>query len=355
MELTKIIYAGAIGQGLLIIVLLLTAIRSNFKANLFLLILVLFMLKVIVIGYAGLAGWNVEWLKRYSIYPLFAHGPVVYCYCLFMTQKQPHAYRFLLHFLWLLLPFLWIELGLYQSNFGLNLLYVSSFLHVIGYYILSIYVLYQYSATIKLNFSNTEKYKLRWLMVLLSSLGALLFIDLGLTMLGGVLFNNPSYFEIPHLLVLESLYVFGLGIFAAKQPEIIFDKPLVQSNRKYERSSLNFQKAELISTTIMSILKQEKLYLENGLSLSQLSDKLDIPPSHLSQVLNENMKVSFYDLINRLRIEHSQSLLVCKSNESKSILDIAFESGFNNKTSFNSAFKKYTDSTPSTYRRKNQR
>ena len=169
MELVKIIYPAAIGQGILIIVLLLTAIRANFRANLFLLILVVFMLNAILMGYAQVVGWDITWLQRISIYPLFAHGPIVYSYCLFMTNKQTSSY-FWLHFLWLMWPFIWVKLELYQSDFGLNLLHVSSFIQLVGYYVLSLLILRRYSDTIKQNFSNTEKYKLRWLFVLISFL-----------------------------------------------------------------------------------------------------------------------------------------------------------------------------------------
>jgi len=240
---------------------------------------------------------------------------------------------------------------MYQTEFGLNLLHVTSFIQLVSYYILSIWQLKRYSETMKLNFSNTDKYKLRWLFILLSGLGGLLFIDLGLTLLGSLLSSDPMALEIPHLLVLEACYVFGIGVFAAKQPNIIFDKPLVETSRKYDRSSLNHKKAEALSFELNRLLKTERLYLDSELSLTQLSEKLGVVPTHLSQVLSENMLTSFYDLINQLRIEESKKLLELSLRDKKSVLDIAFESGFNNKTSFNNAFKKYTSMTPSIFKK----
>lgn len=355
MELLKIIYAAALGQGLLIVVLLLTSTKANRKANLFLLALVVLMLKAIFVGYAGLSGWDVAWIRQPSIYLLFAHGPIVYCYCLFMTNRQEPGLRFLWHFAWLLFPFIWLQLEMYRSNSGLNMLFLISFLQLTGYYILAIWQVYRYSETIKLNFSNTEKYKLRWLFVLISSLGALMFIDLGLALLGGVLFSDETSLQIPHLSVVEACYVFGIGVFAAKQPDIIFDRPLVEATRKYDRSSLNHQKAEKLGREIDALLTGEKLYLNSELSLTQLSQKLNVPPVHVSQVLNENMETSFYDLINQLRIDESKRLLELSLVDKKSVLEIAFESGFNNKTSFNNAFKKYTGITPSVFKKNLQK
>lgn len=354
LELLKIIYGAAIGQGLLIIVLLLTSTKANMKANLFLLALVVLMLKAILVGYAGLNGWNVTWIRQPSVYLLFAHGPIVYCYCLFMTNRQPPGLRFLLHFAWLLFPFIWFQLKMYRSDFGLNVLFLTSFLQLTGYYILAIWQVYRYSETIKLNFSNTEKYKLRWLFVLISSLGALMVIDLGLALIGRFLFSDATALQIPHLSVVETCYVFGIGVFAAKQPSIIFDQPMVETTRKYDRSGLNHQKAEELGREIDALLIREKLYLDSEFSLTQLSQKLNVSPVHVSQVLNENMETSFYDLINQLRIEESKRLLELSLVDKKSVLEIAFESGFNNKTSFNNAFKKYTGVTPSIFKKKLQ-
>jgi YesN/AraC family two-component response regulator len=90
------------------------------------------------------------------------------------------------------------------------------------------------------------------------------------------------------------------------------------------------------------------MFLDADLSLKQLSEALNIKERSISQAINtiENKIFKYY--INELRINHSLGLL--SSQKDKPIFEVMFESGFNTKTAFNSAFKKYTGKTPSEFR-----
>ena len=74
---------------------------------------------------------------------------------------------------------------------------------------------------------------------------------------------------------------------------------------------------------------------------------------HLSYIINDKFNLNFYDFINKYRIEESKQYLN-KSSNIKTVLEIAYKVGFNSKTTFNSAFKKYTDMTPSEFRKMNK-
>jgi YesN/AraC family two-component response regulator len=92
-----------------------------------------------------------------------------------------------------------------------------------------------------------------------------------------------------------------------------------------------------------------KPYLNNELRLEDLAEMIGIPPHHLSQVLNEHLKSTFFDIINRQRVEEAQRLIA--SENSLTLLEIAFKAGFNNKTSFTNAFKKFTGQTPLAFKK----
>ncbi len=77
-------------------------------------------------------------------------------------------------------------------------------------------------------------------------------------------------------------------------------------------------------------------------------EELDISQHQLSEILNNSLGKSFTDYINIARIEESRQLLIHKRDAS--ILEIAFESGFNSKSSFYNAFKKFTGKTPGEYK-----
>ncbi|MCB0372566.1 MAG: AraC family transcriptional regulator, partial [Muricauda sp.] len=74
----------------------------------------------------------------------------------------------------------------------------------------------------------------------------------------------------------------------------------------------------------------------------------DIGRNNASQVINEHFNLSFFDFINKYRVEEAERLL--ESNQLMTITDIAFEAGFNNRVSFYKAFKKVHDITPTEYK-----
>ncbi|WP_165829033.1 helix-turn-helix domain-containing protein [Flavobacterium sp. HTF] len=93
----------------------------------------------------------------------------------------------------------------------------------------------------------------------------------------------------------------------------------------------------------------EKVYLENDLSLPKLAQRLDASCNETSFVINELYQDNFYNYINRYRIEEAKSLLLSNKYYQLNILGIAYESGFNSKTTFNTTFKKFTGMSPTQF------
>lgn len=87
------------------------------------------------------------------------------------------------------------------------------------------------------------------------------------------------------------------------------------------------------------LMKEDKIYLDETLTLKIIAEKLDITQHQLSEILNDRLGQSFTEYINISRIEESKQLLLSKKEAS--ILEIAYESGFNSKSSFYNAFKKF--------------
>ncbi|HLL44842.1 MAG TPA: helix-turn-helix transcriptional regulator [Segetibacter sp.] len=100
-------------------------------------------------------------------------------------------------------------------------------------------------------------------------------------------------------------------------------------------------------------LLDKGIYINSDLTLSQLSEKLGIPSYQTSELINRYYRGSFFDFINSSRIEEVKKRLTDPALLHFSILGIAMDCGFNSKSSFNTAFKKYTGMTPSEYRKKN--
>jgi AraC-like DNA-binding protein len=97
------------------------------------------------------------------------------------------------------------------------------------------------------------------------------------------------------------------------------------------------------------IMREEELYRDPALTLEELAQRLGVNPHQLSELLNSLMGTTFRAYLNGLRIERAKSFLL--EDGASTILDIAFESGFNSKSAFNAAFRNETGQTPSEYRK----
>lgn len=102
------------------------------------------------------------------------------------------------------------------------------------------------------------------------------------------------------------------------------------------------------------LVEKEKIYMDENLSLSSVAEQLNISTNYLSQLINSLSGCSFPDFINRYRVEEAKSCLVHPDFTNYTITAIGLESGFNSKSAFYSAFKKYTDITPTEYREKHK-
>ncbi len=119
--------------------------------------------------------------------------------------------------------------------------------------------------------------------------------------------------------------------------------------RKYRKASLPKDVAGKLKSDLEAIMLKEKPYLDPRLNLSDLSEMINCSPNQLSQLLNENIGKNFYDYVNEYRLGHFQELTRDPKNKQFTFLSLAYDSGFNSKTTFNSFFKKSTGVTPSEY------
>jgi len=112
---------------------------------------------------------------------------------------------------------------------------------------------------------------------------------------------------------------------------------------------LDIQTAADYSSRLMNHISKNKPYLNPDLSLRDLASQIDIHPNHLSWILNQSIGKNFNRFINQYRIEAFKSHAKTRENENLTIEGLAYESGFNSKTVFNTYFKSETGLTPKQY------
>ena len=123
---------------------------------------------------------------------------------------------------------------------------------------------------------------------------------------------------------------------------------LKTSPQKYAKSAFNESMFEVYEEKLHHFFDDEKVYLDNDISLEVLAEKMKLSKHHLTQLFNVYIGENFNQYINRYRIGYSCELL--QGNEGEMTMEeVAFESGFNSKVSFNRHFKNIMGCTPSDY------
>ncbi len=116
---------------------------------------------------------------------------------------------------------------------------------------------------------------------------------------------------------------------------------------KYATSTLDeFKKEELIRS-IVDCLENQKMFLDQDFTINKLANHIGVSRTYISQVINENFGKNFNHLVNEFRIKEARRILSDPINQKYTIETIANMTGFNSKSTFNSAFKKHTGITPS--------
>lgn len=294
------------------------------------------------------------------------HGPFLYLYIRSLTSQNKRRVHWAIHFLpfvmaiGLLFKFflfsfdkkieVYIEAGAGFENI-LRCIYLLTLLSGVVYVIFSLSLLKKYSAYISDQFSDLERINLNWLRYLI--------LGIGLTWISVFFGNDISTFTIIDLFILFIGY-FGVkqvGIFtnnntssqtiAGSVEEKATEKAIEKV--KYQRSTADETLLLKIHQDLLALMQQEKLYKDPELSLNELAQRLNVNPNTLSQVINSLENKNFFDYINEQRIAEFLEIVALPENSRFTLLSLAFEVGFNSKTSFNRNFKNTTGQTPTAY------
>ena len=133
-----------------------------------------------------------------------------------------------------------------------------------------------------------------------------------------------------------------------------FDKPgsfFAFPMMKYEKSSLSEENKEMILSKIRKEMEDNSYFTNNLASLPGLAKQINETSHHVSQVINEKLNKNFFELLASYRVEHAKKLIQKDKDLKLTVEELADIVGYNSKSSFNIAFKKYTLKTPSEYRK----
>ncbi len=224
-------------------------------------------------------------------------------------------------------------------------------------FILSFFILFKREKSTKQAFYNKQKW-LKQFMIL----GALVISFWVLAIILNFTLNieESNYFYYP-LRISSSILIFWIGYQGLFHYNLINDR--ISLRTKVEKTDFKFInlgsnqeiiniKSEKFNELNTFILKNRK-FLNPSFSLTNLSDEYNLSISYISNLINTNSGFNFSDYINQLRVEYAKLLLTNKEYNQYTVIAIGLESVFNSKSTFYTAFKKFTNTTPSQFRKQN--
>jgi AraC-like DNA-binding protein len=327
------------------------------------------------------------------------HGPFLVCYTAVMTEQLPsRKWRIFLHWLVPLLvmlyavPFLFLTKAeqiavldgtsqgyLFFAEYRM-LRTLAIYASMIGYPMWAFFLVQRHKRRIVNEFSSTDKITLSWLQYLILGMSVIavfvvlrddnlifsgaavmvMFIGFfGVRQVG--IFNHapaslPILEQAPkprHTRLSEAFsQVESSELHYTENPmteEAKEEITTLAEKKKYAKSGITPEIASELHQALTKLMQSEKFYTESELKLSDLASRLDIHPNYLSQVINEREGKNFYDYVNELRVEEFKRRVALPENQHLTLLALAFECGFNSKSSFNRYFKKVTNTSPSEY------
>ncbi len=312
------------------------------------------------------------WTHYEDIYPYvyffdsswyLAFGPLVYSYIakFYVRHVRIHWYHFIPAIVSFGINFYYLVLSNGFQNFEAvdnNIfIYIFQFLRSPWIAIVSlftyaiatkVYILNHESTTRITAFSNIRK---KWSTLLMN-----LFLVFITAYTSYYILIKFSFFTIHWDYAISfsmSLAIYSIGYMVYREPSI-FNGELLSNLflRKEKSTTLTDTTKNEFYDQLLSYIQNQKPYLNNDLRLVELADGTGFSTHTLSKLINEKAKKNFNQFINEYRLEEARKLLLQNSNAS--IKTIYFDVGFNNKATFNSAFKNKYKCTPSEYKRKHE-
>lgn len=296
-----------------------------------------------------------------STWSSFMYGPLLFLYFRRVSKSHDFNAKDLLHFLPTFLLMVYMIFTVYAFTGSEKILQMLNRLQeglnpgdstklvlmvILKALSLAVYAYFVHRIISKNTFDLPQKTRI-WQknMYIIHVSYVVVYIIYGLLIMAGQ--NSGIMFHAP--IILMSAMVLYVGYAANVQPDV-FSGCYAYTNRlfpKYVKSGLTHSLSHELKENLIGLFENEKLYRNNDINLDMVAEKLDTTRHNASQLINEHFNMTFHQFVNSYRIKEAQELL--KSEEERNIIDIAYEVGYNNKVSFNKAFKKNTDLTPSQY------
>lgn len=246
-----------------------------------------------------------------------------------------------------------------DRHFEVNFSYITLHIQIIGYFLFSFVLVNKYRRLLLENYSNASLFNYKWLFQFLAIL-SFEFVVASLKNLFMFFGSEDTYF---YSMVATSLialsYIVWMVLKTMRHPELFrgidsklqLVKKMVKEEGKAEPVIIAEKFDEKVQILNNYMLENEP-FLDPSLTIYDLSKQIGMSTKDLSLLINHELNQHFFDFVNGFRIRKAMEILQDPSKKDLTVLEILYDVGFNSKSSFNTAFKKYTQLTPTQYRKK---
>ena len=360
---------------LLFAVFLLTAKTKNYLSN----VLIAFFLIVNAQDFGGIfassfiypkyPGWGM--IVNHTV---FFQIPLIYLYLLsviysdFKLKKKHllHLLPFILNAIILIPRYYGVDFdakwellntGKIDSLPEIKISYILLHLQILVYVLASFNLISRYKSILLENYSNASLFNYKWLFQLITFLAISSFIASIKNVFMFLGIEQAFYYTELLTSILTLAFICWIVLKALNNPELFRG---INSNLQLVKNLIkeDIQNGTLLKNSVnedeiiklKDFMTKEEPYLDDSLTINDLSKKMKIPVREMSLLINHTLNQHFYDFINNYRIQKAMVLL--KNKKDLTIQEVFFEVGFNSKSSFYTAFKKHTKLTPTQFREK---
>ncbi|SHJ09427.1 helix-turn-helix domain-containing protein [Aquimarina spongiae] len=127
----------------------------------------------------------------------------------------------------------------------------------------------------------------------------------------------------------------------------LIDKTLIFTSKPTNLNNLTKRKNDQIR--IVNLFEIDKIHLNDNLNLKIFSESVSLPSNYVSEIINQKFNCSFKKLVNQYRLKEAKEIIKRDKDNKLKLIEIAYDSGFNNKVSFYRVFKEFEGIAPSEY------
>ncbi|MEP6898240.1 MAG: AraC family transcriptional regulator [Rhodanobacter sp.] len=314
---------------------------------------------------AKAAYWSLlspEWFRAYRFVALFPflYGSLFYLYVRALTQARAFRWRDSIHllgFVVMLLLSLRVLLMNHAQIQAMSARWIAGersvgawfdgplFIYSLSYVAAALVLVRRYRRVLLDHRSDADRLSLRWLDAMAICQALIWGIGIVQSLVYLPFFNYGLLFG------MVAAWVCVIGWFSLGQPPVMSEPAAPEPETMIISPAEDDTRFGAVETRLSQLMSSdEALYLEPALTIGQVAKRSGYPEYLVSAVINRRFGCTFWDYVNRLRVDAARGRLA-DAGDTRTILDIAYACGFTSKSTFNAAFKRQIGETPSSYRK----